>query len=223
MQDLADKIKKLRKSLGLNQDQLAARIGLDVQSTVSKWERGKQRPNAEYTAKLAELAGETMGQFIGAEPLKKNDAAVRNYRVVGELQAGAWKESLEWDFEDQYEIPCYVGPNMPNYPLKGFVVRGPSMNKLYPEGAIVFAAATISNGLTPKSGNKVIVSRRDQNGLYESTIKEFVVEPDGSKWLWPRSYDPEHQAPVEYNNGRAEEVTITGIIMASFIVEAMRG
>ena len=66
---------------------------------------------------------------------------------------------------------------------------------------------------------RVIVQRRNADGLFEATLKEYVVDEHGKKWLWPRSYDPEHQSPVQYKGGN--EVTITGV-MASFIVEALR-
>lgn len=219
--NMARKIRELRRRLDMNQSELARAIGGVDQATVSKWERGLQSPNAQRTARLAELAGESYGNWLGVRPLESADAQSRTYNVVGELMAGAWREAIEWAPDDQYTVAVPVAPGMPDIPLRGYVVRGPSMNKLYPDGALVFVAATIANGLTPKSGQRVLVQRRNRDGLYEATLKEYVEDSTG-RWLWPRSYDPEHQAPLQVGKNGEEEVTITGIVMASFINEALR-
>ncbi len=218
---LANKIRELRRRLDLNQTEFARMIGEKDQSLISKWERGLQSPNAQRTAKLAELAGESIGTWLGIKPLERADAQSRTYNVVGELRAGDWREAIEWGADDQYTVAVPVAPGMPDIPLQGYVVRGPSMNKLYPDGALVFVAATIANGIAPKSGQRVLVQRRNKDGLHEATLKEYVEDATG-KWLWPRSYDPEHQAPLKVGKSGEEEVTITGIVMASFINEALR-
>lgn len=65
MGSIAEKIKELRTRLGMSQADLAKRIGDVDQTTVSKWERGRSDPNVDRTAKLAELAGQTLDEWIG--------------------------------------------------------------------------------------------------------------------------------------------------------------
>ncbi len=219
MDNLADKIKALRIKLGLTTGQLASRIGVD-QSTVSKYELGKQRPKGEPNQKLAELAGISIGEWLGIEPVSAMDVRTKMVPVVGELCAGDWREAIEWEHDDRYEVPALLDAGLPGYPLQGYIVRGSSMNRYYPDGAVVFAAATISNGLNPVNGDHVIAVRRDRRGMFEASLKEYVVESDGSKWLWPRSSDQEHAAPLKFDG--AEEVTITGIVQASFITRPRR-
>jgi len=48
-------IKELRKKLGLTQKELAARMKVDA-ITVSRWERGEQRPSQLAERKLNKLA-----------------------------------------------------------------------------------------------------------------------------------------------------------------------
>lgn len=74
----------------------------------------------------------------------------------------------------------------------------------------------------PKSGDRVVVQRVSTDGLYEVTLKEYVVDENGKTWLWPRSTDPDHQAPIRYvSKGRGTEgVHILGVVVASFVVEA---
>lgn len=219
MDKLAGKIKALRIKLGMTTGQLASKIGVN-QSTVSKYEMGKQRPKDEPNQKLAELAGISIGEWLGIEPVSAMDVRTRMVPVVGELCAGQWREAIEWEHDDRYEVPALLDAGLPGYSLQGYIVRGSSMNRFYPDGAVVFAAATISNGLNPVSGDHVIALRRDRSGLFEASLKEYVVESDGSKWLWPRSSDPEHAAPLKFDG--AEDVTITGIVQASFITRPRR-
>ena len=48
-------VKNLRKKLGLTQKELAARMKVDA-ITVSRWERGEQRPSQLAERKLNKLA-----------------------------------------------------------------------------------------------------------------------------------------------------------------------
>lgn len=218
---MAEKIKQLRTSLGLRQVEFAERVDVD-QSIVSKWERGLQEPNAERTVRLAELAGQTVGEWLGLRPMTSRDAHTRTYKIVGELRAGDWKEAIEFAPDEQHDVAIPMAPGMPDIPLQGYIVRGNSMNQIYPDGTLVFVAATIANRIQPRSGQKVLVQRRNADGLYEATLKELVIEQDGTPWLWPRSTAPEHQAPIAWRSTDTEEVTVTGVVMASFIMEALR-
>lgn len=213
---IAKKIRKLRTDLGLTQTEFAERIETR-QDLVSKWERGEHSPSAEYASKMADMAGVPFSSFVGAMPLSKKEVSGRTVTVVGEVQAGVWREAVEWDFDEQFEVPYYPAPNVPNVPVRAFIVRGTSMNKLYPDGTMVFVASTIANKIKPASGNKVLVSRRNADGFYEATIKELFIDENGRKWLWPRSYDPQYQAPIEYAGGRGDEVTITGVVVQASI------
>lgn len=214
---IAGRIKALRESLGLKQHELAKLVGVN-QSNVSKWERGEDEPREPKTLlRLAELAHVPLSQFLGYGAPSKFVPQARMARVVGELQAGAWKEAIEWDFDDQYEERVAFADELPDVPLKAYRIAGPSMNRMFPHGTIVFVAPLSGTGLSPQSGKPVLVSRRNSDGLYEATIKEYVVDGDGSKWLWPRSYDPAHQAPVPYRESKSEEVTISGIVMVATV------
>lgn len=220
---LGQKVKRLRKQLGLRQMDVAIAAEVD-KSTVSRWERDEQKPRFDQTRALAGLFRVSVDEFADTNvvPLGAGNADARPIRVIAELQAGAWKEAVEWDHDEQFDVPAYLNPKMRGWVIAGYRVGGTSMNRIYPEGSIVFAAATIANGLAPQNGDRVIVQRRNKDGLYEATLKEFVVEQDGTKWLWPRSYDPEHQAPIPYRNGREGEVVVTGIVVLSQINELAR-
>lgn len=70
--DIAGRIRALRDKLGITQPELARRVGADP-SLVSKWEAGKQAPNARRMARLADLAGTTISEFMGMAPACRDE------------------------------------------------------------------------------------------------------------------------------------------------------
>lgn len=224
MTKMAKKIKDLRLLLNLKQRELGDRLGGVLQSTVSQWERGKQEPDAENNLKLAALAGVEPHEWMGLPKLGESSVRQRRVPIVGVLQAGDWREAVEYPDEDQRQIEAPIPETIEGVPtrrlnIQAFEVAGPSMNRIYPEGTIVYAASTMSFR-EPVAGDRVIVVRKDKHGLFEATLKELDITPDGKKWLYPKSYDPEHQAPLPYVNG--EEVTVSGIVVAALVLEESR-
>ncbi len=220
MRKISSKIKDLRSILGMDQTAFGKLIGDVDQSTVSRWERNVQKPGAGHIIRMAELAGVSPQQFLGiAAP--GGSAADRRVRVIGSLQAGDWREALEWPTEEQYEVPAPLPQDLQDRELIGFEIHGPSMNQVYPDGSVVYVEPLFSLGREPKSGERVAVQRVSADGTYEATCKEYVVGPDGHAWLWPRSNDPQHQTPIPFVDGRrrTREVLIIGVVRAALIVE----
>ena len=60
---------------------------------------------------------------------------------------------------------------MPRFALK---VVGPSMDLMYPDGTIILCVRYADLGRLPESGERVVCQRRDDQGLVEATVKEFV-------------------------------------------------
>ncbi len=217
MQELnGEFIKETRQALGMKQAEFAAEIGTS-QGRLSKWERDEDKPSAQFTIRILQLAQRASTLRENLVPLGGGGAPTKPYRIVGEVQAGVWMEAVEHEYDDQKEVYITPPPGLENMDLSGFEVRGSSMNSIYPDGSIVFVEATISNGVRPRSGQHVMVNRRNKSGLYEATLKEFVIDNDGSHWLWPRSTDPNHQTPISYDDGHSEDATITGVVRFSIL------
>lgn len=217
----AARVRDLRLELGLEQDEFARHIGLqNGQSQVSRWERGASLPSAENAALLAAKGNGDPLFYRGIDIVRDPSALpTRTIRVVGELQAGAWKESIEWHEEDQYDFPLAEMMGVPRYDMQAYIVRGTSMNRIYPEQSVVLVANLFTNPIQVESGDIVLVQRRNRDGMYEASLKEYVVERDGSKWLWPRSHDPEFQSPlnVAAGNDGDSEVTVQGVVVFDFV------
>ncbi len=66
MKILAEKLKELRKGVGLNQTAVAQSLGLTY-FTLGKWEQGRAEPSAEDLVKLAEYFDVTVDYLLGRE------------------------------------------------------------------------------------------------------------------------------------------------------------
>lgn len=222
---VAMRIKGVRKELGMNQVEFADFLNIeDGQSTISKWERAKQIPGAEYTAKLSQKTGHSPLFFAGLDEIDNHEMSEgRTYPLVGEIQAGAWREPNENGHDDIEFIAIPSIMEVPPYNMKAFKVRGSSMDKIYPDGSIVFVAGLFDNHIRPQDGDVVMVSRENVNGQFETTLKELVIDTDGRQWLWPRSFDPEYQAPLAVDDNREQttDVVILGVVQAA-ITKARR-
>jgi len=219
---LSRKIRNLRLSKKQIQSEFADTLGVG-QATVSRWESGKETPILDNISKLAKLANERFDVFYNEyeHDYRKLDWP-GSCRVIAAVQAGEWLEAVEWDEYDQFEIGVPLPSGWPDFETQGFLVRGSSMNEVYPDGSIVIAASTITNEIQPKHGDRVIVQRKDNRGLYEVTLKELQIDDDGLFWLWPKSTVPKHQGPIDLKAGAVppiDEITMTGIVVASVRVE----
>ncbi len=154
-QNLAARIRTLRKSLGLSQARFAARVGVD-QSNVSRWENGAL-PDDAHIVRLAELAGQHPAAFryggaSGGGPRTQPPAAVT---VVGYVGAG--QEIFALDDHalgaglEEVEAPEGVGKD----PVVAVRVRGESMHPLR-DGWLLFY-------------------RRDQQGVPEACLNRLCI------------------------------------------------
>lgn len=223
MAKIAQKIKELRTLLGLNQAELGKKLGGVPQATISKWERDKQNPDAEHTARLASLAGQDVHEWLGIRPIGGGDATPKGKRIpiVGAVAAGEWREAVAYADEDQEWVEAQLPSSYRNLDIQAFDVTGPSMNRVYPDGTLVYVASTQSYR-APESGDRVLVVRHNQVGQVEVTLKEYVVDDNGKRWLWPRSYDPMHQAPIDPTEKSDGDVVISGIVVAALVLEKGR-
>ena len=148
--------------------------------------------------------------------------------VRGAVEAGAYREAIEWPEADWYPVGVAGVREYAHYPQLALEVRGPSMNAIYPDGSIIVCVSFIDLQRQPKPGERVVVERR-RGTLVEATVKEFVVE-DGAPKLYPRSDHPAHQSPIalqaELNDGedenQDEEIRITALVIGSFRPEVVR-
>lgn len=217
METLGQKIRRLRKAKGLDQTQLAKEVGA-TQASVSRWEQDTQKPGLDSIESVSRFFGLGVDEFLTARALVDFETV----ELVGAVEAGQWHEAVEWPQEDRYTVPVANTGGFRQFPKLALEVRGDSMNLVYPEGTTLICVKFLDLGRDPRSGEKVIVQRRNANGLYEATVKEYVRTGDGRSWLWPRSSNPTHQTPTEMgpNGDGDDDLVIWALVISSQRAEA---
>ncbi len=170
-------------------------------------------PRGIKPERLLRLAGVT-GKLFQEPPREPNKANAIRVQVVGAIQAGEWRADLEWSPDEQYEITVNIDPRYPIARYTGLEVRGRSMNKIYTEGTVLVCISAIEQRVEPKSGEIVIVRRRNRNGEFEHTVKQLEILDDGQHLLWPRSDDPAYTEALEWHPGdEQDDLLVTGIVI----------
>lgn len=205
----------------------ARKAGLANGNQISNFLSGSSASlNVDTYEKLAKAEGVTVGILIG-ESYSPVAHAFRTVYIRGSVQAGAWKEATEWPRGEWIAVTLPlqgVADSITPYALR---VVGPSMNLVFRDGDILICIPAYAFHRPLRSGDKVIVERRSREGLLEATCKEYR-EADGAIWLWPRSDDPEHQAPIQLPSGSSavpsidgdEWIRVTGVVIKSVREEA---
>ena len=189
---IADRLTELSRT----KSGLAREMGVDP-ARVSEILRGDRQVKVAEIPALARYlevdAGWLTLKLAGvASPGKRTDFV--SLPVRGVVQAGHWAEAAEAPPDEWERVPI---PRPEGYrTLFGLKVRGSSMNREYPEGTILVCVPFLDYPARIGNGDHVIVHRHAPNGLTEATVKELGVDSQGRYWLWPKSDNPEHQAPI---------------------------
>jgi repressor LexA len=235
MTSVGQRIKIAREAAGLSQQDLAGLVGI-TQQTLAKLEKDPGR-GTKHINKLARALGQdplwledgvgemrdgrALSQLPVSAPINSRGTELgmemRPIRVVGAVQAGVWLPSVEWPIGDQFEMPLPVQIGYRGFPIQGLMVRGPSMDEVYPHGSILICVKFLDLGREPRSGERVVAIRL-HHGECEATVKEFRIDRDGKARLWPRSSHPDFQAPIGLGEPSAEsdELQVAFLVIGSY-------
>lgn len=220
--------------LGKTQSGLAREMKL-VRSRIGEIIRGDRRIAGHEVATIARYLEWPEAKVLGfisdpsgfAPNVEPSDRPVVAIQVVGEVAAGVFKDALELPHDERYAVHVPTSSAYAHLPLQGLLVRGPSMDLLYPERTVLVVVPVVhlGEGFMPRNGQRVIVQRTNAIGEHEATVKEIIFDAAGTPWLWPRSTHPEFQQPwrlpqPEEGNGNLdhdeEVIRITGLVIGSY-------
>lgn len=210
---MKNRIEEWRTRRRLSQRALAKLAGTSGQQ-IGMLERGERGLDVEWLKRLSKpLECDPADLLPLTESVRSVD--IKGVVVRGAVQAGAWRESSEWPEDDWYPVPMSSeDPRYPSIPLFGLEVRGTSMDRVFPPGTILACIHLIQHPVEVVPGKFVIAERMSAStGEIEVTVKQIEMDPDGHLWLWPRSNDPLHQAPLRVDDG--EEVRVTALVVRS--------
>lgn len=208
---MKNRIKELREAAGLTQSELGDRVGAHWQ-TIQRLESGSTRLDTDWMERL--------GGALQVSPLAivTDLGQFRMVPVIGNVQAGAWAESYEWEESDRYELSIPIlDPELREVRLFAAVTRGPSMNRRYPEGTIVVFTDDRFADTVPTPGKRYIVERIRRDGMREATIKQLWQDADGTQWLLPDSDDPRFQEPIPLTGKEGEQIHIIGTVVYAIV------
>lgn len=205
-------LRRFMQERGLVAAQWAKQSGVAVNSIYNFLNGQSDRLSHITYAKLARVARVPAWRISGEEPEPPSPTTVY---VVGFVEAGVWQEAVEWDRSDWRAIDVPVASRFRGK-SKALEVRGRSMELIYPPSSIVIWVS-ITDFRAPRSGDKVIVYREHYDGRIEATVKEYREE-EGQVWLWPRSADPAHQAPISLRQPgeSVRDIHVVGIVVGSY-------
>jgi SOS-response transcriptional repressor LexA len=163
-------------------------------------------------AKLARAAEVPSHRLTGDIPEPQSPTSIW---VVGQIEAGAFKDAIEWDRSKWYAVDVPV-PARFRKKSKALEVRGPSMNMEYPEGSVVVWVDQLDFRPARDGDHVVVYSYAADDGI-EATVKELRIA-EGREWLWPRSHHPAHQTPIDVANPpeNVRRIEIQGIVLGGY-------
>jgi SOS-response transcriptional repressor LexA len=205
-------LRAFMKSRGLKVARWAKSAGVNENSVYNFLNGHSDGLDLRTYAKLARAEEVPVWRLSGDQPEPPSPTSLW---VVGLVEAGAFREAVEWDQSLWYAVDVPV-PDRFRRQAKALEVRGTSMNLEYPEGSIVVWVDQLD--FRPAvNGDHVIVYSYAPDDAIEATVKELRVV-EGKRWLWPRSSDPAHQAPVEAENPPANvaRIEIKGIVLGGY-------
>lgn len=188
-------IKALREKFGLDQNELADRLGVTRES-VNRWETDKMAIRDRHVAKMVELFGidpeDIKSERYGLAGSKTPHAIPANAIIpsptcevataplLGRVHAGnAQPPDI---INDTVELPASVRRNHPNaYFLQ---VEGNCMDRVYPEGCYIL----IDPDRTPQNGSIAVVSIDG-----EDYVMRRMTRGASTLMLSPDSTDPKHE------------------------------
>ena len=91
---LGEKLKRLRKSRGLSQEQLAAELNVSRQS-ISKWELGESKPEIENLIALSEFFNVSIDELlkINKECTSTSEVSAKEERLI--MNVGCLKKGIK--------------------------------------------------------------------------------------------------------------------------------
>lgn len=225
--NIGDRLKALRTQFGkargvrATQAEVADAVGI-ARSTLTAYEKGHDKPGRDTLIALAEYYGVSMDAILSNSPTVA-PIHTTQIEVRGDVQAGVWREAIEWPAVDWYAITVPIDTAYQGFHRYGLKVCGQSMNKVFPDGSVVVVINFGDLGRLPKTGDFVVAVQRDsKTDQYEATVKAVQIRDDGTVILWPQSWDPAFQTPVILplhdggDSAETPDVMIQALVVGSY-------
>lgn len=205
-----NRIKQLREGKRLTLAELAERVGTS-HATIQRLETGKMKLTQDWAARIATAMTVQLSEIFGDIV----PAAAQGLPVLGEVQAGIWREVEVADEPKQSSLPIGSDPRYSESAQFALLVRGESMNKIVRDGSYIVCVQWAQLGRQPRDNDLVVVERR-RDGMIETTLKRIQIK-DRKILLMPESDDPRWQSPIVLDGGlENDEIAITALVVGKY-------
>ena len=201
----SENLKFLRERFGMEQIDLAKKLGRKSSSSISEWEKGKYTPKMATLKQIAEIFNVNIDDLMKKDLKNPTDEViqplpVREIPIVSQISAGLPIYAEENILEHTYIATKKLNSNKEIFGLR---VNGDSMDKEFRDGDVVI----VEKDAVVENGQIAVVQ---VNG-YNATVKRVRYEKDRII-LIPESNNPAHY-PQVYSQD--DEVKIIGKVVSS--------
>lgn len=198
--EVAARVRELAETIG-DEDRLRVH-----EITINRLATGSMALTQDWMTTLGLVYAVDASEIITAPATE----GLRRIKVMGALQAGSWAESHEFAIDDQHEIMIPDDPALRNVALYAGELRGESMNRRYPNGAIIIMSRVTQRPGEIAEGKRYHVRMTHADGLTEETIKTLTKDAAGDYWLKPESDHPEFQEWISLDGKPGTTVELIG-------------
>lgn len=201
----SENLKFLRERFGMEQIDLAKKLGRKSSSSISEWEKGKYTPKMATLKQIAEIFNVNIDDLMKKDLKNPTDEViqplpVREIPIVSQISAGLPIYAEENILEHTYIATKKLNTNKEIFGLR---VNGDSMDKEFRDGDVVI----VEKDAVVENGQIAVV----QINGYNATVKRVRYEKD-RVILIPESNNPAHY-PQVYSQD--DEVKIIGKVVSS--------
>lgn len=201
----SENLKFLRERFGMEQIDLAKKLGRKSSSSISEWEKGKYTPKMATLKQIAEIFNVNIDDLMKKDLKNPTDEVIqplpiREIPIVSQISAGLPIYAEENILEHTYIATKKLNTNKEIFGLR---VNGDSMDKEFRDGDVVI----VEKDAVVENGQIAVVQ---VNG-YNATVKRVRYEKDRII-LIPESNNPAHY-PQVYSQD--DEIKIIGKVVSS--------
>lgn len=201
----SENLKFLRERFGMEQIDLAKKLGRKSSSSISEWEKGKYTPKMATLKQIAEIFNVNIDDLMKKDLKNPTDEViqplpVKEIPIVSQISAGLPIYAEENILEHTYIATKKLNSNKEIFGLR---VNGDSMDKEFRDGDVVI----VEKDAVVENGQIAVVQ---VNG-YNATVKRVRYEKDRII-LIPESNNPAHY-PQVYSQD--DEVKVIGKVVSS--------
>ncbi|MEB5793312.1 LexA family protein [Staphylococcus hominis] len=201
----SENLKFLRERFGMEQIDLAKKLGRKSSSSISEWEKGKYTPKMATLKQIAEIFNVNIDDLMKKDLKNPTDEViqplpVKEIPIVSQISAGLPIYAEENILEHTYIATKKLNSNKEIFGLR---VNGDSMDKEFRDGDVVI----VEKDAVVENGQIAVVQ---VNG-YNATVKRVRYEKD-RVILIPESNNSAHY-PQVYSQD--DEVKIIGKVVSS--------